>query len=79
MIPIPVLTFCADLDGAGGPDLVAVLVPLSRHVDQRNLAHEHGILVLLDVNILQLLHYLQLMRCQMKIRDTERCQESSPL
>lgn len=44
---------------------MAVFVPLPRHVLQRNLTHEDGILVLLDVKILQILHYLQLMLCKL--------------
>lgn len=52
-------TFGAGLDGAGGADLVAILPPLSTHVLQRHLTHEHGILVLLNVQVLQVLDYLQ--------------------
>lgn len=60
----PGLTFSADLDGAAGSDPVAVLVPLPGQVLQGHLAHEDGILLLLDVEILQVLHHLQLVLCQ---------------
>lgn len=53
---LPSLTFSADLDGAGRPDPVAVFVPLPSHALQGNLTHEDGVLVLLDVKILQFLH-----------------------
>lgn len=57
------LTFSADLDGAGGSDLMAVLVPLPRNLLQRDLTHENSILVLLNVKVLQILDYLQLVFC----------------
>lgn len=59
----PSLTFSARLYGACGSNLVAVVVPLPTHILQRNLAHEDGILVFLNVQILQILHDLQLMFC----------------
>lgn len=40
---------------------MAVFVPLPGNVLQRNLAHEDCILVLLNVKVLQIPHYLQLM------------------
>lgn len=58
------LTFSADLDGAGGPDLVAILVPLPSNLLQGDLAHENSVLVFLNVKILQILHYLQLVFCE---------------
>lgn len=57
------LTFRADLDGAGGSYLVPLFVPFRSHILQRDLAHEDGILVLLDVEVLQFLHDLQLVLC----------------
>jgi len=49
------VTFGAGLDRAGRPDPVTALPPLARHVRQGHLAHEHSVLVLLDVQVLQLL------------------------
>lgn len=60
------LTFTADLDGAGGSDLVPVLVPLPCNLLQGELTHENGVLVLLDVKVLQILHDLQLMFCDVR-------------
>lgn len=59
------LTFSADLDGAGGSDLMAVLVPLPSNLLQRDLTHENSILVLLNVKVLQILDYLQLVFCDL--------------
>lgn len=58
-------TFPADLDGAGGSDLVTILVPVPCNLLLGDLTHEHGVLVLLDVKVLQILHDLQLMFCDM--------------
>lgn len=63
MLPLS-STFSADLDGATGPDLVAVSVPLSSDLLQRHLAHEDSILVLPNVKVLQIMHYLQLVLCE---------------
>lgn len=60
------LTFAADLDSAGGSDLVSILVPLPSNLLQGDLAHENGILVFLDVKVLQILHQLQLMFCDVR-------------
>lgn len=59
------LTFSADLDGAGGSDLMAILVPLPGNLLQRDLTHENSILVLLNVKVLQILDYLQLVFCDL--------------
>lgn len=58
------LTFSADLDSAGGSDLLAILVPLPSNLLQRDLTHENSILVLLNVKVLQILYYLQLVFCE---------------
>ena len=63
MDSVPPLTFSAHLCRACGPDLVAVLVPLPTDVLQRNSTHEDGVLVFLDVKILKILHYPQLVLC----------------
>lgn len=68
--PTRPLTFTADLDGAGGSDLVAILVPLPSNLLQGDLAHENGVLVLLDVKVLQILHDLQLMFCDVSKKVT---------
>lgn len=57
------MTFLPDPDGAGGFDLLAIFEPLSRDAVQRQLTHEHGILILLDVQILQTLDDLKLWLC----------------
>lgn len=59
------LTFSADLDGAGGSDLMAILVPLPSNLLQRDLTHENSILVLLNVKVLQIMYYLQLVFCDL--------------
>lgn len=43
---------------------MSVFVPLPGDVLQRHLAHEDGVLVLLDVEVLQILHDLQLVFCE---------------
>ena len=43
---------------------MAVSVPLSSDLHQRHLAHEDGVLVLLNVKVLQVLHDLQLVLCE---------------
>lgn len=58
-----IVTFLSDLDGAGGLDPLAVPVPLPRHVLHRELADENGVLVLLDVHVLQGLQDQQLALC----------------
>lgn len=58
------LTFSSNLDSAGGPDLVSIFVPFPSHILQRHLTHEHCILVLLDVKVLQFLHHLQFVLCE---------------
>lgn len=60
----PSPTFSADLDGARWSDLVAVFVPLPSDLLQRDLTHEDSVLVLLNVKVLQILHYLQLVFCE---------------
>ena len=56
-----ILTFGAGLDGAGGPDLVAVLPPLAAHLLQGHFAHEDRVLVLYHTQVLQLLDDLHSM------------------
>lgn len=69
------MTFLPDPNGAGGFDPLAVFEPLSRDTFQRQLTHEHGILILLDVQILQTLDDLKLWLClnkQKQAKQTEK-------
>lgn len=56
-----VFTLLSDLDGARGFDSLSVFEPFSRDVGQRNLTHEDGVLILLNLQIIQILQHLQLL------------------
>ena len=58
------LTFLPDLDGAGGLYPLPVFVPLSGHVLHGDLTNKHGVLIFLDVQVLQGPQDLQLTLCR---------------
>lgn len=49
---------------------MAIPVPLPSNLFQGDLTHENGVLVLLDVKVLQILHDLQLVFCDVSQKDT---------
>lgn len=65
------LTFLADLDGAGGMYLLPVFVPFPQHILHRDLTDEHCILILLDVQVLQALQDQQLTLCRHHVKQEQ--------